>query len=192
MKVLRAGLCLWPVLFAGCGAKLGSSLPASAPVVSYVGAQAGAFSAATLEAGIAQLQVDLERVAKRAAPVPARLSRDGDVLKLALGADESFGPASAQLQPAALALYAQLAAILTRRPGTVAHILVRGKWASDEPSTELSARRAVSLQNYLASRGVPGTRLRAEGRDAAGSETIELVLKPIVAGRETEAWAPPS
>ena len=131
-----------------------------------------------------------------------QLSRAGNVLKLQLGAVESFGPGSAQLEPAALAFYAQLSDILRQRPGTVAHILVHGDVAaSGERSTDLTARRAISLQGYLASRGVPGTRLRAEGRGvaepltpdgAAASRRIELVLKPIVAGREAEAWAPPS
>jgi len=198
---LRAILCLSPALLAGCGAKLSSSLPASAPAASYVGVAAGTLTAATVEAEITGLQRELEAIARRASVVPVQLSRDGSVLKLSLGADQSFGPASAQLEPAALEVYAQLAQILGRRPGTVAHILVHGDAASAEPFTDLSARRAISLQGYLASRGVPGTRLRAEGRGAAEPATpgaaavnrrIEFVLKPIIAGRETEAWAPPS
>jgi outer membrane protein OmpA-like peptidoglycan-associated protein len=184
-----------------CSARLSSSLPGSAPVVSYVGAQPGSFTAETVKPGIDQLQRELEPVVRRAGPVPVQFSREGNVLKLRCGADESFDPASAQLQPAALAFYAQLAAVLRQRPGSVAHILVRGEGGSGEPSTELSARRADSLQAYLASRGVPGTRLRAEGRGVAqpaaaggadGSLRIELWLMPIIAGHEAEAWAPPS
>lgn len=196
MNAVRATLCLAPVLLAGCGAKLSSSLPAGAPAPSYVGLTAGTLAAAALETDIEGLQQDLERIARRASAVPVQLSRDGLVLTLWLGADESFGVASAQLEPKALELYAELALVLGRRPGTVAHILVHGEVVSGEPSTELSARRAISLQAYLASRGVPGTRLRAEGRTTAGmpadARRIEVLLKPIIAGRESEAWAPPT
>lgn len=201
MRIFRTCLCALPALVAGCTAKLSSSLPTSAPAASYVGAQAGVFAAPMLEEGIEQLQDDLERIARRAKPVPAQLSREGDVLKLRLGAEESFGAASAQLRPAALEVYAQLADVLKQRSGTVAHILVHGDETSEEPSTGLSARRAASVQSYLASRGVPGTRLRAEGRvaaqplapdDAAASRRVELWLVPIVAGSEAQAWVPPS
>jgi len=200
MSRLRAGLCLLAALLAGCGAKLSSSLPASAPVVSYVGAQAGVLAPAAVPVELEALQRDLEQIARDARTVPARLSRAGDVLTLRLGADESFGPASAQLDAAALEFYATLAEVLRRRPGTVGHILVHGDAASADPTIGLTARRASSLLEYLVARGVPGTRLRAEGRGAvgsapggpAGSQGVELVLKPIVAGREAEAWRPPS
>ncbi len=191
MSAWRAGWLLPLLVVGGCSAKLSSSLPASVPPVSYVGARTGAFAPDALEAGIDQLQQDLERVAKRARPVPAQLSREGHLLKLRLGAGESFGPASAELQAAALEFYAQLAEILVRHPGTVAHILVHDDTASGEPSTDLAARRANSLQSYLAARGVPGTRLRAEGRGGTGPR-IELWLVPIVVGREAAAWMAPS
>jgi len=196
VKALRATLCLVPLLLAGCGAKLSSSLPASAAVVSYVGAQAGVLTPETLPVELDGLQKDLERIARAARQVPARVSREGDVLKLRLGAEESFGPASAQLEAAALEFYATLAEVLRRRPGTVTHILVHGDATSPEPATDLTARRASSLLEYLVARGVPGTRLRAVGLPhpdgTAESRRVELVLVPIVAGHEAEAWAPPS
>ncbi len=205
MKTARL-LGLLPVLLAAllgaCSAKLSSSLPASAPAVSYVGAQAGALTPGpAVAAAIDGLQRDLEQATHDSRAVPLEFSRDGNVLKLRLGADASFGPDSAELEVAALDLYAQLAQVLARRPGTVAHILVHGEAASAELPTDLTARRAASLRAYLAARGVPETRLRAEGRgssqrltpDAAPTNRrVELVLKPIVAGQEAEAWTPPS
>ncbi len=196
-------LCALAALLSGCSsAKLSSSLPASTPVVSYVGAQAGALTPGpALAAAVDGLQRDLEQATRGARAVPVEFSRDGNVLKLRLGADASFGPDSAELEPVALELYAQLAQVLARRPGTVAHILVHGEAASAELPTDLTARRAASLRAYLAARGVPETRLRAEGRgssqrltpDAAlTNRRVELVLKPIVAGQEAQAWAPPS
>jgi len=179
------------VLVAGCSAKLSSSLPAAAPVVSYVGMSAGVLTPEAAAIETDALQKELRRIARGAQAGAVEFSHAGPVLTLRLGAQGSFGSASAQLQPAALEFYAQLAAVLKARSGTVAHILVSGAPASGEPSTELSARRATSLQNYLASCGVPGTRLRAEGRVGDG-ERIELVLKPVLIGAEAQAWVPPS
>ena len=200
--MIRArALILLPALLAGCSAQLTSTLPASAPVVSYVGAQAGVLAPETLGTAVDGLQRELEQIAKARAVVPAQVSREGAVLKLRIAADETFGAASAELRPAALEFYAELAQALAHAPGTVAHILVHGEVASGEPATDLTARRAASLQSYLVLRGLPGTRLRAEGRGSAqrltpdaapANRRIELVIKPIVAGREAEAWAPPS
>lgn len=198
MRTARVVAALAPLLLAGCAAKLTSSL--SAPgAVSYVGAPVGALTAETLEPALKQLEDELgRRVGARSWAVPVQLSRGGEVLRLRLGAEESFGADSAQLQVAALAVYAELANILSRRPGIVAHIVVHGDQPAVDPATDLSARRAAALQNYLLLRGMPGTRLRAEGRgateplapDTPGTR-VEIVLRPIVSGREAEAWTPP-
>jgi len=189
---LAAGIV--PLALGGCSARLTSSLPPPAAPASYVGAHAGVVGAAALEQELGQLEQALDALAGRRAAVPVERSRVGDTLLLRFGAAESFAGSGAQLQPAALAAYAELARILSSRPGTVAHIVVRGDAGvpSSEPALGLPARRAASLQAYLATRGVPGTRLRAEGRADAGAEAIEVLLKPIVAGREAEAWVPPS
>ena len=195
-------LRLLPVVLAGCSAKLTSNLAASTPAVTYVGVQAGVLvPGAALDAAVDGLQLDLQQATGGLKAVPLELSRDGRVLKLRLGADASFGPDSAELEPGALEVYAALAQVLARRPGTVAHILVHGEVASAELATDLTTRRAASVRAYLAARGVPETRLRAEGRGssqrltpdaAATNRRVELVLKPIVAGQEAEAWVPPS
>ncbi|MGQ0587375.1 MAG: OmpA/MotB family protein [Gammaproteobacteria bacterium] len=200
MKVSRA-LVLLPVLLAGCSARLSSSLPPAAMPASYVGAQAGVLAPEALGPAVDGLQRELEQVAKAKDVVSAQLSRDGEVLKLRIGADQTFGPASAELRPTALEFYAEVAQVLARQPGTVAHIVVHAEVASGEPATDLTARRAASLQSYFLLRGLPGTRVRAEGRGSAqrltpdaapANRRIELVIKPIVSGREAEAWAPPS
>ncbi|MGH8442609.1 MAG: OmpA family protein [Nevskiaceae bacterium] len=200
MRAARA-LCLPALLLAACSAKLTSSLPTTAVPVSYVGAQSGVLAPATLGADIEAMQRELWQVVQGKGAVPAQLTRDGNILKLRLGADESFGRDSAQLKPEVLEFYADLAQVLVRRPGTVAHILVHAEVASAELATDLTARRAASLQSYLAARGVPGMRLRAEGRGSwqrltpdadAANRRIELVIKPIVAGDEAAAWAPPT
>jgi outer membrane protein OmpA-like peptidoglycan-associated protein len=199
MNTRSAALAALAALMAGCSpAKLSSTLPATAPAASYVGVGTGALSAAAAAVEVEELQKELRRIARRADAGPRRadagaveFSLEGPTLMLRLGAHGSFGTTGAQLQPAALEFYAQLAAVLKARPGTVAHILVSGEAGSGEPATELSARRASSVQTYLAACGVPGTRLRAEGRRGE-RETIELVIKPVVVGAETQAWVPPS
>jgi len=200
MSCRHAGWLL-SLLLAGCTAKLSSTLPASAPMASYVGAQAGVLTpGVTLAAAVDGLQRDLEQATRAVSGMPAEYAREGEALKLRLPADVSFGPDSAQLLPAALEFYAALADVLARRPGTVAHLVVHGEVASSELPTDLTARRAASLEAYLAARGVPGTRLRAEGRGAAqrltpdasaANRRIDVVLKPIAAGQEASAWVPP-
>jgi outer membrane protein OmpA-like peptidoglycan-associated protein len=192
MNTRSAALAALAALMAGCSpAKLSSTLPATAPAASYVGVGTGALSAAAAAVEVEELQKELRRIARRADAGAVEFSLEGPTLMLRLGAHGSFGTTGAQLQPAALEFYAQLAAVLKARPGTVAHILVSGEAGSGEPATELSARRASSVQTYLAACGVPGTRLRAEGRRGE-RETIELVIKPVVVGAETQAWVPPS
>lgn len=191
---LRLVLGLAALALGGCSAKLTSSLAPPAAPPSYVGAHAGVIDAGALAQELDRLEEALAALSGRGAPVPAQVSRQGGTLMLRFGAAESFGGTGAQLQPAALTAYAALARVLAARPGTVAHIVVRGD--AGLPSSELAlglpARRAASLQAYLATRGVPGTRLRAEGRTDAEAEAVEVLLKPIVAGREPEAWIPPS
>jgi outer membrane protein OmpA-like peptidoglycan-associated protein len=190
---LRLAVGLAALALGACQGKLTSTLAPPAPPPSYVGAQAGAIGAGTLEQELAGLEDALEVLTARRAAVPAQLSREDGTLVLRFGAAESFGTAGAQLAPAALAAYAELARVLASRPGTVAHIVVRGD--AGLPSSELAlglpARRAASLQAYLSARGVPGTRLRAEGRPDE-VDSVEVLVKPIVAGREAEAWIPPS
>jgi outer membrane protein OmpA-like peptidoglycan-associated protein len=190
--VRRAALLALATGLGACsGGKLTSTLPPPAAPASYVGASAGLLAPAAVEPELAALEKELGALAGRRVAVPLELSREGATLKLSFGAQESFAPGSAQLEPAALAAYAGLARALAARPGTVAHIRVTGDaGAASEPESALAARRATSLQAYLAMRGVPGTRLRANGAEGAG--TVEVLIKPIVAGNEAEAWVPPS
>lgn len=193
--------CVLALALTGCSARLSSSLPTTTAPVSYVGVQAGVFDPATLERSLERVEEDFEELARDSGAVPAQLSRAGSVLKLRLGAAESFAPTGAELLPSALPFYARLADTLRRRPGTVAHVLVHGDAPAGDPAADLTARRAAALRAYLVSRGVPETRLRAEGRGlrqpatadaAAANVRVEVVIQPIVAGREAQAWMPPA
>ena len=185
-----------------CGG-LTSTLPAAAPAASRVGAPAPAVTLAAVDSELARLQRELERrVATREWGVPLQLSRGAEpYLRLRLGADESFDAGTAQLQVAALLLYAEVGAVLRSAPA-VTHVLVHGDAPEADAATGLTARRAASVQSYLLAQNIPGTLLRAEGRGArepataeaeapAVNRRVELIVKPIIAGREAEAWMPP-
>jgi outer membrane protein OmpA-like peptidoglycan-associated protein len=183
LPLLALGAC------ASAPLPLTSTLPVAGAPASFVGAPAGVLAPAAVAPELDALQDELRELAGRSAAVPLRLARDDAGLRLSFGAGESFAPGGAELRPAALTAYARLARALAGRPGLVAHVRVLGE-AAPEPEASLPARRAASLQSYLAANGVPGTRLRAQG--AAGQAAVEVLVKPIVGGREAEAWVPPS
>lgn len=200
LRFLLPGLALG---LSACGG-LTSTLPAATPAVSLVGMPAPAVALPVVDFELTRLQGELERrVAAREWGVPLQLSRGAEPsLRLRLGADESFEAGSAQLQAAALLLYAEVGAVLRGAPA-VTHVLVHGDTAEADAATGITARRAASVQSYLLAQSIPGTLLRAEGRGArepatvesdaaAVNRRVELVVKPIIAGREAEAWQPPA
>lgn len=201
----RALLCVGlGAALAGCGG-LKSTLPAAPDVVPVAGAATAAVAPSGLDAELTRLQTALERrLMGRDWGVPLQLARGPEALvRVRLGADASFAPGSAQLQPQALRVYAEIGELLRASPGVVAHVLAHGDTpAGSEPWTDLTARRAASVMAYLVERGVPATRLRAEGRAASDPVTVEaqadavnrrveIVLRPVVLGQEAEAWMPP-
>lgn len=212
MTLKRASALLAAALASGCAAPpLVSTLPAAAPAISYAGVRTSALAPGAVGAYLQRQESELnKRLRSRGWPVPARLQRlRGDGLELRLDAEDSFEPGSGQLKAAALSAYAQIAEVLKAFPSTVTHVLVHSDAADPaeaaEPAAGLSARRAASLQSYLISRGVPPTRLRAEGRgqrepldlgDSAEvqrqNRRVELVLRPVIQGREADAWMPPA
>lgn len=200
---LRLAAAVAALAASGCST-LTSTLPATAPAVSRVGASTPSVALAALDPELTRLQGELERrVVRRDWDVPLQLSRTPDAqLRVRLGADETFDAGSAQLRPQALALYGEIAAVL-RGGAVVTHVLVHGDADEPEPATGLTARRAASVMNYLVTLDVPAVLLRSEGRGArepatlepgaaAANRRVELVLKPIVRGQEPEAWRPPA
>lgn len=201
MKGLRAAAIL-ALGLTGC-TSLSSTLTATAPVP-RVGVPAGSVTLAAADGELARLQGELERrVARRDWGVPLQLSRAAEPqLRVRLGADESFEGTTAQLRADVLVLYAEIGTVLRGAPA-VTHVLVHGDADEPDPAIGLSARRAASVLNYLVTLDVPATQLRAEGRGAnepatieaaggAANRRVEIVIKPIIAGHEAEAWQPPA
>lgn len=178
------------ILLAGCVAgPPESSLPDQPPPrPSLVGRGVAGLALDTAAAALARQRAALAEVLPGA---EFYTGTDG-ALRVRLDPDDFFESRSAQLRTAALTACAEAAAVLQSMEGSVVHVLAYGP-AGEDPAATLAARRAASVMDYLARRGIVPTRLRAEGRAATdGAERLELVLKPVVQGREAQAWAPPT
>lgn len=201
----RLALAATAGLLAACAPTLKSTLAPPPPAGASVGVPVVVWPVERVEQEYAAFRDTLQRrIVDGDLAVPIQLTQDPDrTLRVRLGADETFAPASAQLLPAALATYATIAGAVAAHPGVVTHVLVHGETGSAEPATDLTARRAASVVHYLATRGLAVARLRGEGRGTAEPYTlgldgavmnrrVELVFKPVIAGREAEAWVPPA
>lgn len=187
-------------VLAACAGRppLSSSLDVTAPKApsrSVAGERAVALAPAQADAVARDV---LSRLARRQSAgewaVAARLQRraDGSV-GVSLDAGQSFEPGSGQMRATALATYASIAAALQGDAGTVVHIVVAGVAPpAVSPADALAARRAESLLEYFERRGFAATRLRAEGRAGAPADAIELIVRPVVQGREADAWLAPA
>jgi outer membrane protein OmpA-like peptidoglycan-associated protein len=126
-------------------------------------------------------------------------------LKVAIASDVSFDLGSATLRPDAMDAYGRIAAILKTYDKTVIHVVGHTDTSGSADFNQgLSERRAAAVGTFLASQGVPGTRLREEGRGErelivrtadnvkeARNRRVDIVIKPVVEGNEQSAWAPP-
>jgi outer membrane protein OmpA-like peptidoglycan-associated protein len=115
-------------------------------------------------------------------------SWEGQLL-LNLPAEAFFEQGNAQLKVTALKPLAEIAAAVIARGASVVHVV---GLAPEERKLDLAERRAASVAAYLMNNGIEPARLRHESR--AGSyygDTVTVVLKPVVLGREKDAWTPP-
>ncbi len=129
-----------------------------------------------------------------------------DTLKLSLDSEVSFDVDQSMIKPAFRPSLDKLADVLIKYDRTVVHIVGHtDNTGSDSYNQSLSERRARSVSTYLEQRGVPHDRLRYEGRGesepresnatAAGRQLnrrVEVYVKPIVEGREQDAYQSPS
>jgi len=129
-----------------------------------------------------------------------------DVLKLSLDSEVSFDVDQSQIKQAFKPSLDKLADVLIKYDRTAVHVVGHtDSTGSDSYNQSLSERRAQSVSSYLEQRGVPYQRLRHEGRGeleprdtnatAAGRQLnrrVEVYVKPIVEGREQEAFQSPA
>ncbi|MEW6166642.1 MAG: OmpA family protein [Pseudomonadota bacterium] len=188
------------------GAVIGNQVSGArgAPIV---GAVVGAIAGGAVGNYMDKQKAELERqLAEEAARQELQISELADgSLKIGIASDVSFDVDSAQLKPDALDTYAKIANVLKTYDKTVVHIVGHtDSTGSDQYNQSLSERRASSVASYMGGQGLPGTRIRLEGRGErepiASNETadsrkknrrVDIVIKPVIEGQEQQAWTPP-
>ena len=170
----------------------------------WVGAVAGAVAGGAAGNYMDNQQREFERELEdeRAAnQLESERLRD-DTLKLTVDSEVSFDFDRSEIKPAFKPSLDKLAAVLGKYDRTIVHVVGHtDSVGRDDYNQQLSERRASSVANYLASRGVPQGRLRSEGRgereprDSNATEAgrqlnrrVELFVKPVVEGKERESY----
>lgn len=128
-----------------------------------------------------------------------------DTLKLSVNNEISFDFGKANVKSAFHPTLDKLGGVIQKYDRTVVHIVGHtDSVGSNSSNLALSQRRARSVGDYLASHGVPTSRLRTEGRGEAEprdsndteagrqlNRRVEIYVKPIVEGQEQKAYQPP-
>jgi outer membrane protein OmpA-like peptidoglycan-associated protein len=130
---------------------------------------------------------------------------ENETLKIDIASEVSFDFDSASLKSAFTPTLNKVSDVLQRYPKTVIHVVGHtDSVGSESYNQRLSERRAQSVVDFLASSGVNQSRLYAIGRGElepratndteAGRQLnrrVELFVKPIVEGQESEAYQAP-
>jgi outer membrane protein OmpA-like peptidoglycan-associated protein len=173
----------------------------------WVGAAAGALAGAALGNYMDKQQRDFEDTLayeREQNQLEIERMRD-DTLKLSLDSEVSFDFDSARIKPTFKPSLDKLADVLMKYDRSVVHVVGHtDSRGSAEYNWRLSKQRAESVAQYLERRGVPSQRLRTEGRgedeprDTNATEAgrqlnrrVEVYVKPLVEGRESEAYESP-
>lgn len=152
-----------------------------------------------------QRELEQELSAERARDELSIQRLAGNALKVGVASDVSFDVDSASLKPNARNTFTRIAEVLSDYDASIIHIVGHtDSTGSADYNQALSERRASSVVNHLIAKGVSPQRLRQEGRgeaepiatnDTSGGRTqnrrVDVVIKPVVEGREDEAATPP-
>lgn len=173
----------------------------------YVGAVVGAIAGAAVGNYMDEQHAELQKqLAEEAARNELQIIElPGDALKIGLASEVSFDVGKHDIKPSAMPTYQKIGNILQSYDKTVIHVIGHtDSSGSDEYNQALSERRASSVGNALIAQGVVNSRVRLEGRgerepiadnSTADGRTrnrrVDIVIKPIVEGREHEAYSPP-
>lgn len=188
------------------GAVLGNQVSGArgAPIVgAVVGAIAGGAVGGYMDRQRKEVEQQMADEIQRGELSTTTLS-DGS-LKVAIASDVSFDLGSATLRPDAMDTYGKIANVLKTYDKTVIHVVGHTDTSgTTDFNQSLSDRRAASVGSFLASQGVPGARIREEGRGErelavrtgdnvkeARNRRVDIVIKPVVEGNEQAAWMPP-
>ena len=173
----------------------------------YVGAVVGALAGGGVGHYMDNQQAEFESAMQRerdANQLEIERLRD-DTLKLTVDSEVSFDFNKADIKPTFRPSLDKLSQLIMKYDRTVVHVVGHtDNIGSDAYNQTLSERRAQGVGDYLAGYGVPRQRLRTEGRgerepradnaSAAGRQLnrrVEIFVKPIVEGREQQAYESP-
>lgn len=130
---------------------------------------------------------------------------DDDTVKLTLSSEASFDVDSSAIKPAFQPALDRVGSVMSRYDKTIVHIIGHtDSTGSEQYNQQLSERRAYSVADYLAVRGVDSGRLYASGRGelepratngtAEGrrlNRRVDLYINAVVEGREQDAYNSP-
>lgn len=193
------------VIGAVAGAVIGnqSSSKNGKVVGAAVGALAGAAVGNYMDKQHAQLQ---RQLAAEQNSNEISLSRpDGETIKLDVASEVTFDVNSSSIKSTFRNSLDKVADIISEYDQTAIHVIGHtDSTGSHNYNQQLSEKRAVSVAGYLSRNGVQRTRLRSAGRgenlpiaDNSSSQgrsqnrRVEIYLKPIVQGRESDAFVAP-
>lgn len=172
-----------------------------------LGAAVGALTGAAVGSYMDKQHAKLQRqLAAEQSSNEIGLSRpDGETIKLDVASEVSFDVNSASIKPTFRGSLDKVARIISEYDQTAIHVIGHtDSTGSGSYNQQLSEKRAVSVARYLSKSGVQRTRLRSAGRgenqpvadngSSAGrsqNRRVEIYLKPIVQGRERQAFTSP-
>ena len=173
----------------------------------YVGAAVGALTGAAVGNYMDRQQRQLEeRLAAERRAREIRLTRiDEETLRLDLNSEATFDVNSADIRSGFRDSLRKVAGVIDEYESTAVHVVGHtDSTGSTSYNQQLSERRADSVTRYLVRNGVLRERTRMSGlgetrpvgdnATSAGrsrNRRVEIYLKPIVEGRESEAFRAP-
>ncbi|MBE0440227.1 MAG: OmpA family protein [Gammaproteobacteria bacterium] len=188
------------------GAVLGHSIKNDKGGV-ILGAAAGAVAGAGIGHYMDKQQQEMEAaLANEQAQHEIEVQRlQDETLKIDISSEISFDFGSAALKPAFMPTLQKVTDILARYPKTVIHVVGHtDSVGSESYNMNLSERRAQSVVNYFSGQGIAPNRLVTVGRGEleprASNDTeagrqlnrrVELYVKPVIEGQESEAYQTP-
>ncbi len=173
----------------------------------FLGAAVGAIAGGAVGNYMDKQQRELEeQLAEEKRQNAIELERlKGDILKVNLSSEVSFDVDRATIKPGFYGTLNKLANVLAKYHNTIVHIIGHtDSTGSNSYNQRLSERRAEAVKTYLVEHGVASNRVRTEGRGEseprasnataegrAMNRRVEIYLKPVVEGRESEAYQTP-
>lgn len=173
----------------------------------FVGALVGAIAGNAVGRYMDEQQRELEReLSREQAEDEIQISRLADnSLKLDVSSEVTFDFDSSMIKVGFRDSLNKVAGILADYPSTAVHIIGHtDNVGAEQYNHDLSVRRADSVRNYLVTQGVNARRARRQGfgetlpvadnSTPSGRERnrrVEIYLKPIVEGNESDAFRSP-